>query len=85
VLYYSTTVAEAVGIAPYLALDKVVQRLAPRDYKPDRMVLQYHEQFSNISTIIASTPKSTLQALMAILAYLSYEPYFTVTKVGVSS
>lgn len=39
------------------------------------MVFQFAEPFRNVSALIASTPKSTLQALMMVMTYKSYEQF----------
>lgn len=77
--YHSSTVEEADKMAPALTLGKVIQRLAPADYELDRMVFQFPTLYSSLSTVVAATPKSTLQAIMLLVAWKSYEPFLTVT------
>lgn len=74
-VYQTATVEEASKMAPALVLDRVIARLAPEGYKQDRMVFQFQEAYTNASAIISQTPKSTLQALMMVMAYSAYAPF----------
>jgi len=77
--YHSTTVEKADQMAPALTLGKVIKRLAPADYRLERMIFQFPSAYSKLSAVIAETPKSTLQAVMLLLAWKSYEEFLTVT------
>lgn len=66
-------------MAPALTIGRVIKKLAPADYQLNRMVFQLPDLYSNFSAIVAETPKSTLQALMLLLAWKSYEPFLTFT------
>jgi hypothetical protein len=83
--YHSNTIEEASQMAPALTIDKVIRKFAPANYQLDRMIFQFPIVYSNLSSIIAETPKSTLQAVMLLLAWKSYEPFLTVTAPMVSS
>lgn len=66
---------EAAKTTQYLVLEKVIEALAPSGYKQDRMMFQMPEFYSNVSSTISQTPKSTIQALMMVLTYYNYEEY----------
>ncbi|PVI01623.1 zincin [Periconia macrospinosa] len=74
-VYYTTTVQNATNVAPYLVLDKIVKELAPPNYKLDRMLFQFPGHFASVSSLIAKTLRSAIQAVMMIVAYNTYHPY----------
>ncbi|KAI0427848.1 peptidase family M13 [Xylaria sp. FL1042] len=74
--YYNIVqVAELGKIAPALGYDKVVRGLAPADYTPETMLLPFPEFFGNVSQIVSTTPKSTIQAFLIWNLILSYSSY----------
>ncbi|KAH7095480.1 hypothetical protein FB567DRAFT_31232 [Paraphoma chrysanthemicola] len=79
-IYHTSTVADAVKLAPALAFDRVIEKLSPSDYELDRMLFRVPEIFANVSTLVSETPKSTLRALFIVMAYKSYEPFVTPSK-----
>ncbi|CAJ2510221.1 Uu.00g061210.m01.CDS01 [Anthostomella pinea] len=74
-LYFTTTIASVTKEMPALVIDKIIQQIVPPDYKADRIRLAFPEFWSNLSPLLANTPKSTLQTLLIALTYVSYAPY----------
>ncbi|KAI1075493.1 Metalloprotease [Whalleya microplaca] len=74
-IHYTTTIAEASKAAPALVLDKVIVALAPPDYQIDRMQFSFSKDYTQLSSAINNTPRSTIQAFMIAIAYISYAPY----------
>ncbi|KAI1187961.1 peptidase family M13 [Nemania serpens] len=74
--YYNIVQVDEVGeTGPALGLDKVVRGLAPAGYSPDTMLLAFPEFLGNVSQVVSSTPKSTIQAYLIwnlIATYASY-------------
>ncbi|KAH6676951.1 hypothetical protein F5X68DRAFT_37745 [Plectosphaerella plurivora] len=70
-----STVAEAGRLAPALGIDKVITKLAPEGYQPDRMMLSFTDIYSNLSDVVTATPKPVLQAFMLLQTSEYYAPF----------
>ena len=80
--WHTTTVLDAAKTAPFLVIDRVLGLLAPAGYKLDRIQLQYPDIYGNISQILEKTPRSTIQSIFVLIAYLNYAPYVAGATVG---
>lgn len=73
--WHTTTVLEVATTAPFLVIDRVLKLLAPTGYKLDRIQFQYPDIYGNMSQVLEKTPRSTIQSLFVLMAYLNYAPY----------
>lgn len=73
-----STVAEVGEMAPALAIDRVIRKLVPEGYEPDRIMLSFKDSYANVSDIVAQTPKPVLQAFMLVRVHEFYSSFMTV-------
>lgn len=52
---------EADSLAPQIHLTTIINRLAPPDYKTDRLIVASPSYLTNVSEILSSTSKEVLQ------------------------
>jgi endothelin-converting enzyme len=53
------------ALVPILDIEHILTSLVPSDYTLDRMITQFPEFFANVSSILETTAKDTLQGFLA--------------------
>ncbi|KAH8907243.1 zincin [Coniochaeta sp. PMI_546] len=63
--YNPLSLKDTAALIPILGLDHVLTSLVPSNYTLDRMITQFPDFFANVSDIIASSGKDTVQAFLS--------------------